>query len=95
METEKNGKLPFLDVLVRNKPNLLTSVYRKPTCTGLLTIFFSFTPSKYKNGLIKTLLDRCYKINNTWKGFDNDLENLTKILSKNQFPTELINKVTK
>ena len=45
METEKNGKLPFLDVLVCNKPNLVTSVYRKPTYTGLLTNFFSFTPS--------------------------------------------------
>ena len=41
------------------------------------------------------MLDRCYKINNTWKGFDNNLENLTKILNKNQFPTKLINKVTK
>ena len=78
-----------------SKPNLVTSVYRKPTYAGLLTNFFSFTASKYKDGLIKTLLDRCYKINNTWKGFDNDLENLTKILNKNQFPTKLINKVTK
>ena len=50
---------------------------------------------KYKNGLIKTLLDRSYKINNTWNGFDNDVENLTKILNKNQFPTKLINKITK
>ena len=32
---------------------------------------------------------------NTWKGFDKDLENLTKILSKKQFPAKLINKVTK
>ena len=68
---------------------------RKATYTGLLTIFVSFTPSKYKNGLIKTLLNRCYKINNTWVGFDKDLENLTKTLNKNQFPTKLINKVTK
>ena len=73
MDNEKNpDKIPFLDVLVCNKPNLVTSVYRKPTYTGLLTNFFSFTPSKYKNGLIKTLLDRCYKINNTWVGFDKD-----------------------
>ena len=95
METEKNGKLLFMDVLVCNKPNLITSVYRKPTYTGLLTNFFSFTPSKYKNRFIKTLLDRYYKINNIWKSFDNDLENLTKILNKNQFPTKLINKITK
>ena len=77
-----------------NKPNLVKSVYRKPTHTGLLTNFFSFTLSKYKNGLIKTLLDRCYKINNTWIGFYKDLENLTKVLNKTQFPTKLI-KVTK
>ena len=40
-------------------------------------------------------MDRCYKINNTRTGFDKDLENLTKILNKNQFPTQLTNKVTK
>ena len=39
METEKNGKLAFSDVLVCNKHNLITSVYRKPTYTGLLTNF--------------------------------------------------------
>ena len=38
METEKNGKLPLLDVLVYSKPNLVTSIYRKPTYTGLLTV---------------------------------------------------------
>ena len=41
------------------------------------------------------MLDRFYKINNIWKGFHNDLENLTKILNKNQLPTKHINKVTK
>ena len=56
----------------------------------LLTNFFSFTPSKYKNRLIKTLLDRCYKTNSTCIGFDKDLQNLTKISNKNQFPTKLI-----
>ena len=61
----------------------------------LLTNFFSFTPSKYKNRLIKTLLDRCYKTNSTCIGFDKDLQNLTKISNKNQFPTKLINQVTK
>ena len=39
METEKIGKLLFLDILVYSKPNLVASVYRKPTYTGLL---FSF-----------------------------------------------------
>ena len=61
---------PFLDVLVNsNDPNsLLTSVYRKKTFTGLLTNYFSFTSYSYKVGLIRTLVDRAYKINNTWSG---------------------------
>ena len=59
MGTEKKQQTPFLALLECNKPNLITSVYRKPTYPGLLTNFFSFTPSKYKNGLIKTLLDGC------------------------------------
>ena len=63
--------------------------FEKTSSHGLVV---SSVPSKYKNGLIKTLFVRCYKINNTWKGFDNDLENLTKMLNKHQFPTKLINK---
>ena len=82
METEKDNKFSFLDILVCSKPNLGASVYRKPTYKGLLTYLSSFKPSKYKTDLVKTLLDRRYKISNTSKGFDNDLENLTKILSK-------------
>ena len=60
-------KLPFLDVLVDdNDPNSsLTSVYRKKTFTGLLTNHFSFTSYSYKVGLIKTLVDKAYKINDT------------------------------
>ena len=81
METEKI--LPFLDLLVCSKPNLVTSVYRKPTYTGILTNFFSFTSYKYKIGLVKTFLDRCYKVKNTWKSYYNDLENLAKFLNKN------------
>ena len=36
MEEESNGQLPFLDVLVeRGDSSFLTSIYRKPTFTGL------------------------------------------------------------
>ena len=45
-------------------------------------------------GLIKTLVDRAYKINNTWLGFHEDINNLTDILKKNLFPAHLIEKIT-
>ena len=50
METETDGKLPFLDVLLskqrssNNECSCVTSVFRKKTYTGLLTnLYFSFT----------------------------------------------------
>ena len=94
MEKQVNHKLPFLDVLIDNHDpsSSLTRVYRKKTFTGLLTNYFSFTSYSYKVGLIKTLVDRAYKINSTWLGFHEDINKLTDILKKNLFPAHLINR---
>ena len=88
-------ELPFLDVLIDNNCSHapITSVYRKKTFTGLLTNYFSFTSYFYKLGLIRTLVDRAYKINSTWVGFHKDIKYLTQILKKNLFPTHLIERV--
>jgi len=90
-----NHQLPFLDVLIDNGQSEfpVTSVFRKKTYTGLLTNFFSFTPSSYKLGLLRTLVDRAFKINNTWKGFNKDINQLTAILMKNCFPCDIIQRV--
>jgi len=68
--------LSFLDALINNKDpsKLITSVYHKKTFTGLLTNFFSFTSFSYKLGLIRTLLDRAYKINSTRLGFNEEVK---------------------
>ena len=66
IECENNRTLPFLDVNISCKSDsLVTSVYHKTTYTGLLMNFFSFVPHCYKNGLIRTLVDRTFKINNS------------------------------
>ena len=101
MKTEERGQLPFLDVLLSKQSvsdrqgSFITSVYRKKTYTGLLTNYFSFTPFKYKLGLIKTLINRAYKINNTTQGFHNDIKNLSEILKRYLFPKWLIDKSVK
>ena len=66
----------FFDVLINNDS---FSCYQ---CLlhGLLTNYFSFTSNSYKLGLIRTLVDRAYKINNTWFGFHEDVTKLTNIL---------------
>ena len=52
--------------------------------------FFSFTPLCYKMGLVKTLIDRTFKTNNTWLGFHNDIQNLFTILRKNFYPEHVL-----
>ena len=89
-EYNKNGVLHFLDVSITNKATFNTSVYHKPTYTGLLTNFKSFAPFEYKTRLISTLLDRIYKINSSWTGFDLDVKNLSQHLLNNQYPERLI-----
>ena len=96
METEINDKLSFLDItLDKSGETLKTSIFRKKTFTGLLTSFNSFTCFSYKRGLIKCLIDRVYKINNTWLGFHHDIDNVKKLLEKNTYPMHLIDKTLK
>ena len=47
-------------------------MYHKKTYIGLLTKYFSFSSPTYKVGLIITLIDRTFKINNTWTGFPDE-----------------------
>ena len=94
-EKQIDNKLPFLDILISNNENLQTSVFHKKTYTGLLLNYFSFVPDSYKYGLIKTLIDRMYRINSTWTSFDIDLKNLKQVLLKNQYPLSMIDNVIK
>ena len=95
MEKSENGVLNFLDVKVSNNDLFLTSVYHKPTFTGLLTNFRSFVPVDYKKRLVLTLTDRIYKINNTWNGFHNDIKTLGHYLSRNLFPKQFFERNVK
>ena len=62
VEHEKDQQLAFLDVMVkRNSHEYYTSLYRKPTFTGVYLNWTSLTARKYKIGLIKCLLDRISK----------------------------------
>ena len=98
-EKQIKNKLPFLDILISNNENLQTLVFHKKTYTGLLLDYFSFVSDSYKYGLIKTLIktliDRMYRTNNTWTSFDIDLKILKQVLLKNQYPLSMIDIVIK
>ena len=96
METEVNQVIPFLDVLIDNRSNILnTTTYQKSTYSGLLLNFDSFTSRFYKISLIKCLIDCAYKTNNTWASFHNDVTKIKETLKRKSFPPFLIDKITK
>ena len=94
-EKEQNNKLPFLDILItKSNNNFTTSIFHKKTYSGLLTNFLSFTPFNYKTGLVKSLLDRVHKINNTETGLEDDTKTLVSTLKRNAFPQHIIDKIS-
>ena len=56
----------MIDYLNDSSSNkLVASVYRKAAYTGLLTNYNRFTFLNYKKGLIKTLVDRIFRVSST------------------------------
>ena len=97
METEVNMSIPFLDVLITASSDGIfkTSVFRKTTFMGLFMNFTSFNPSCYKLGLIKTLIDRVYKICYDRMTFNTEVKKVKEYLCKNLYPPQLVDKQIK
>ena len=88
---EKNNKLPFLDIeITREGDKFKTSLYRKPTFSGVYTNFKSFIPMTYKCGLIHSLLFRVFKICSDDNLIHQEIETLKTIWRKNRYPSSLI-----
>ena len=86
---------PFLDALIDNRNNISnTSTYHKSTYSGLLPNFDSFTFRFYKISLIKSFIDRAYKINNKWASFHNDVTKIKETFKRNSFRPFLIEKIS-
>ena len=95
-EVEQNDCLSFLDVLVTREGTCLsTSLYRKPTFSGLYTNFFSYISEKYKKGLILSLLFRIFAFTITWDKFHSEVEFLREIFKKNFYPEHFFDKCIK
>ena len=87
IEREKQNRLTFLDIeIIREDITFTTSVYRKPTFSGVYTHFDSFLPSTCKFSTVYTLVYRCLRICFSWTKFHNELVCLKEILLKNGYP---------
>ena len=95
-ELEKDGKLPFLDIeITRSNGKFSTSVYRKPTFTGLFTNFHSFIPFTYKRSLISCLLHRIFNLCSSYENFHVQIETMRKLFSLNGYPLSLFDNITR
>ena len=90
-EVEKNNNFSFLDVKICGENNkFTTSVFRKPTFSGVSTNFDSFIPISYKHGLVNTLMFQCYKICSSYEKFHNEIVYLQEIFKCNRYPNDFV-----
>ena len=95
-EREKQSRMSFLDIaIIRENKTFTTSVYRKPTFSGVYTHFDSFLPSTYKFGTVYTLAYRCFRIYSSWTKLRNELVCLKETFLKNGYHEDFINKCFK
>ena len=91
MEVEENGELPFLDVNVKKIAGRFeTSVYRKPTFTGLGTSFFSFITNKFKKCSMKTLIHRAYHLCSSFESLHFEFGFIRSYFKDNGFPVRMV-----
>ena len=71
--------------ICRKNDKFFTSVYRKPTLSGVLTNYESFIPTYQKRGLLQTLLHRSFSICCNSKTFHFEIDHLKTIFIKNSY----------
>ena len=93
---EVNRSLPFLDVLIsQNKEGFTTTVYHKPTFSGVYSNFNSFIADEYKHGSIFTSLFQIFPIVSDFSKFHKEVNYIKDVFKKNYFPTNLADKCIK
>ena len=92
LEIEKDGLLPFLDVLLHHQPDgsLHTFVYRKPTHTDRYLDFSSHHPLTHKRSVVTTLFSRANSLSSTMLQCTEEESHLTGKLKMNGYPRRLI-----
>ena len=86
----------FLDISITHENNkFVTSVYRKPTFSGIFTNFESFILEMHKRGLIETLLHRSFRLCSSYKNFHQEIETLKSIFKHNNYPQNFLNQCIK
>ena len=93
MEAATNNHLPFIGVeIIRGDHHLETCAYRKKTNKGLLLHYQSHVGSRYKQSLLRTMLDHAKLMSSTPNFFFQKCSNLKAIyiFLKLKYPEKFI-----
>ena len=74
----------------RSENNFITSIYRKPTYTGLFSKFYAFSPKQNKENLVYTLTYRAYKICSNFQLLHEQFQFLKDTLQLNGYPLKFV-----
>ena len=90
-EAENDNSFSFLDIkITRHNQQFKTSIYRKPTFSGVFTHYESYLDQTYKKSLMDTLLFCCFSTCSDYTSFHLEVENLREIFKKNSYPSRII-----
>lgn len=92
VEKEADGKLKFLDMILRRENNTITTEWFPKDVDGRYLNFTSVSPFMHKNNTIIALVDRALKLTHA-KYRVNTLKTVKQILAKNNYPCFLVEKV--
>ena len=89
---EQNNNISFLDVLItRENGRFATSVYCKPTFSGLgMSFFFYFCAFRFKLYAIQSSISRAYGICSSYSNFHSELNFLKQFFYSNGFSIKLV-----
>ena len=96
-DTQADGSLPFLDVLVTPQADgsLSTSVYRKPTHTNQYLQWDSHHPISAKYSAISTLFHRAKEVCSTKQHLKEEQDHIHQALTLCRYPSWALNRVEK
>ena len=91
MEVENDGMLPFVGIQLLNKSTSInTKVFVKPSNEGLFLHYDSHVDACYKNCLVRTMLERAYRLSSSWEFFTEECTRLENVF----FQIFIIRKIT-
>ncbi|XP_062710541.1 uncharacterized protein LOC134288748 [Aedes albopictus] len=94
VEYEKDGKIKFLDMMLEREADKITTAWLPKQTDGRYLDFNSKSPFQHKENTAIALIDRAIKLS---CGFSPQeaLDQATRILRKNNYPTWFVNRVRK